>query len=168
MTKIQASFFESWSNFLNFVGIQDTIRKTPKNYMETEDSSPAPPDLEWGQCGVKQLGETLSLSPALHAPGLRERRVMVRQGPAPTSEQLRWGFLEKDSSPSPTLLCGGREPTAARGQAMDTLMIEKQLERRIQEAASEWDLRQLSNRSLERYRIPPRSHCDKFWAMSSN
>ena len=31
----------------------------------TEDSSPAPPDLEWGQCGVKQLGETLSLSPAL-------------------------------------------------------------------------------------------------------
>ena len=55
-----------------------------------------------------------------------------------------------------------------RGQTQQASLGEKQLERRIQEAASEWDLRQLSNRSLERYQIPPRSHCDKFWAMSSN
>ena len=31
-------------------------------------------------------------------------------------------------APSPTLLCRGREPTVARGRAMDTFMIEKQLE----------------------------------------
>ena len=33
ITKIQAFFFfffESWSNFFNFIGIQDTTRKTPK------------------------------------------------------------------------------------------------------------------------------------------
>ena len=95
--------------------------------METEDSSPAPPDLEWGQHGVEQLGETLSLSPALQAPGLRELRVMARQGPVSTSELLRGGFLQR-LVPLTHTPAQGREPTAVRGRAMDTFLIEKQLE----------------------------------------
>ena len=97
ITKIQAFFFfflrvEAISLILLESRTQQ--EKHPKLH-GTEDSSPAPPDLEWGQRGVKQLGETLSLSPALQAPGLWEQRVMARQGPAPTSERLRWGFLER-------------------------------------------------------------------------
>lgn len=95
--------------------------------METKDSFPAPPNLEWGQHEVEQLGETLSLSPALQAPGLRERRVMARQGLVSTSELLRGGFLER-LVPVTHTPAQGREPTSVRGWAMDTFLIERQLE----------------------------------------
>lgn len=49
--------------------------------------------------GVGQLGETLSLSPALQAPGLRGSRVRGRQGPAPTLGRLREGPLRRTLPP---------------------------------------------------------------------
>lgn len=84
--------------------------------------------LEWGQCGVRQLGETLSLSPALQAPGPRGRRVIGRQGPAPKSEWLRGGPLEGLRPVTHTPAQGQGAHSSKGARATDTFMIEKQLE----------------------------------------
>ena len=50
-------------------------------------------------------------------------------GPSPHIGMAE-GRPPRKTAPSPILLRRGREPTTARGRAMDTFMIEKQLERR--------------------------------------
>lgn len=83
--------------------------KHPKTIWRQKTPPQLPPDLEWGQCGVKQLGETLSLSPALRSRGLREaERVMVReQGPSP---HIRTAEVRLPRKTRPLL------PTPAQGQ----------------------------------------------------
>ena len=52
--------------FFNFIGIQDTTRKTPETTWRQKTrhkTPPSSPDLAWGGRGVKRLGQTLSPSP---------------------------------------------------------------------------------------------------------
>lgn len=67
--------------------------------METEDETQLLPHLplalESGDnVGVRQLGETLSFSPALQAPGLWGRKVMGGRAQPPSRKGLREGPLQ--------------------------------------------------------------------------
>lgn len=76
---------------------------------------------------MKRLGQTLSPSPARQAPGPRGAEGNGEAGPSPHIGMAE-GRPPRKTAPSPILLRRGREPTTARGRAMDTFMIEKQLE----------------------------------------
>ena len=79
-------FFESWSSFFNFIGIQDTTRKTPETTWRQKTrhkTPPSSPDLAWGRRGVKRLGQTLSPSPARQAPGPQVAEGNGEAGPSP-------------------------------------------------------------------------------------
>lgn len=100
--------------------------------METEDETQLLPHhplaLEWGQRGGETAGGDLEpqCSPAGSRPAGEEGN--GEAGPSPKSEMAE-GRPPRRTPPPHQHSCPGREPTAARGPgAMDTFMIEKQLE----------------------------------------
>jgi hypothetical protein len=98
--------------------------------METEDETQLLPHYlpgpEWGHRRSETARGALSLNPALQAPGLRGRRATGRQGRAP-----KWGTsqgkAQTDSTSSPAYQ-GASSPQQQGARAMDTFMIEKQLQ----------------------------------------
>lgn len=80
----------------------------------------------------------MSLSPALQAPGLWERKVMGRQGPAPKSERAE-GRPPPRTPPPHQHFCPGQVAHSSKGAGvMDTFMIEKQLEWRQERHTIIW------------------------------